>query len=139
MLCQFLLYNAVNQLYVCIYPLFLESPSACSLHPSIPPPSPQSTELSSLWYIAASHEPPVIHVTLRFNYPCLVPGCQTWLDLLRVLSHLVTTAGGLSSCSHFAGKEPEAERGKVAYARPYNHLNLAPPAFLSRILASVVL
>ena len=59
MLCQFLLYNKVNQLYVYIYP---HIPSL--LHLPIPPPYPtslshpsrwsQSSELISLCYAAAS-------------------------------------------------------------------------------------
>ena len=45
--------NKVNQLYVYIYPFPLESPSfSPPLHPSR---SPQSTKLSILCYIAASH------------------------------------------------------------------------------------
>ena len=47
MLCSFLLYNIVNQLYVYKYPLPLKPPSHLSK-------SPQSTELSSLCYTAAS-------------------------------------------------------------------------------------
>ena len=50
MLYSFLLYNKVNQLYVYIYPLSIES-SPPPLHPSR---SSQSTKLSSLCYIAIS-------------------------------------------------------------------------------------
>ena len=56
MLCQFLLYNKVNQLYVYIY---LHIPPSCvSLPPSLYHPSrwSQSTELISLCYAAASHQ-----------------------------------------------------------------------------------
>ena len=61
MLCQFLLYNKVNQLCICIYP---HIPSLSRLPPTllIPPflshPSrwSQSTELISLCYAAASHQ-----------------------------------------------------------------------------------
>ena len=47
MLCSFLLYNIVNQLYIYIHPLPLKPPS----HPS---KSSQSTELSALCDTAAS-------------------------------------------------------------------------------------
>ena len=54
MLCEYLLYGTVNQLYVYIYPLWLESAS----HP--PPPHPsrskQSPKPSFLCFIAGSHE-----------------------------------------------------------------------------------
>ena len=53
MLCQFLLYNNVNQLYVYIYLLPLEPP--CHTPPSHPSRSSQSTRLSSLCYAATSH------------------------------------------------------------------------------------
>ena len=55
MVCYFLLYNKVNQLYVYIY---LHIPPSCvSLPPSLYHPSrwSQSTELISLCYAAASH------------------------------------------------------------------------------------
>ena len=47
MLCQFLLYNEVNQLYVYIYSVPLEPPISISSHQSR---LPQSTKLSSLCY-----------------------------------------------------------------------------------------
>ena len=49
--CQFLLYNKVNQLYMYIYPHISSLPSSLS-HPSR---WSQSTELISLCYAAASH------------------------------------------------------------------------------------
>ena len=52
MLCYFLPYSIVHQLYVYICPLPLDLPPSLQ----IPPPrSSQSTELSSLCYTAASH------------------------------------------------------------------------------------
>ena len=51
LLCQSLLYNAVSQLYVYIYPLPLGTPSHLTPHSSW---SPGSTELSSLSYAAGS-------------------------------------------------------------------------------------
>ena len=61
MLCQFLLYNKVNQPYVYIYPI--SPPSCASLPPSLSHPSrwSQSTELTSLCYVAASHQLTILH------------------------------------------------------------------------------
>ena len=80
MLCQFLLYNDVNQLYVYMYPLLPNPPA----HPSR---SSQNTELNSLCQPAASHWLSVSHTavsiyvnatlsthpTLSFplQYPCV--------------------------------------------------------------------
>ena len=50
MLCEFLLYNEVNQLYVYTHPL-LGPPFHPPSHPSR---SPQSTKLRSLCYTASS-------------------------------------------------------------------------------------
>ena len=57
MLCWFLLYNKVNQLYVYIY-ITISPPSCVSLPPSLSQPSrwSSSTELISLYYEAASHQ-----------------------------------------------------------------------------------
>ena len=62
MLCWFLLYNNMNQLYVYIYPLPLEPPS----HPPTSHPSriSQSTKLSSLCCIAASHQLSTLHMVV---------------------------------------------------------------------------
>ena len=61
MLCQFLLYNKVNQLYIYIYHLI----------PSLSHPSrwTQSTELISLCYGAASHQLSVLHLVV-YICPC---------------------------------------------------------------------
>ena len=69
MVCQFLLYNKVNQLYVYIYP---HIPSLCvSLPPSLSHPFrwSQSTELISLCYAAASHQLFILHLVV-YIYPC---------------------------------------------------------------------
>ena len=52
MLCSFLLYNSVNQLYVYIYPFPFELPSLPPTHPSR---SSQNTELASQCCKVASH------------------------------------------------------------------------------------
>ena len=54
MVCQFLPYNKVNQLYIYIYP---HISTLLRLPPTLPIPSrwSQSTELISLCYAAASH------------------------------------------------------------------------------------
>ena len=69
MLCQFLLYNKVNQLYVYIYPRI---PFLFSLLPTllIPPLQVvQSMELISLCYAAASHQPSTLHLVV-YTCPC---------------------------------------------------------------------
>ena len=66
MLCQFLLYNRVNCLYVYIYPLPLQSP----IPPSYPVPSiyvSQSTELSSLHYTKGFHLLSVLHMAVHIH------------------------------------------------------------------------
>ena len=54
----FLLYNEVHQLYVYVYPL-LPGP------PNHPPNPPQSTELSHLCFIAASHQLCLLHMVVH--------------------------------------------------------------------------
>ena len=68
-LCQFLLYNKVNQLYIYIYPDI--SSLLVSLPPSLSHPSmwSQSTELISLCYAAASHQPSILHLVVHIC-PC---------------------------------------------------------------------
>ena len=56
MLCQFLLYNKVNQLYIYIYPHILSLLCIPPPRPSHPSRWSQSTELISLCYVAASHQ-----------------------------------------------------------------------------------
>ena len=60
MLCQFLLYNKVKQLYVYIYP-YIPSPSPSLSHPSR---WSQSTQLISLCYAAASHQLSVLNLVV---------------------------------------------------------------------------
>ena len=73
--CQFLLYNKVNQLYIYIYPhisSLLHLPPTCiSLPPSLSHPSrwSQSTQLISLCYAAASHQPSVLRLVVYIS-PC---------------------------------------------------------------------
>ena len=64
MLCQFLLYNKVNQLYVHICPLPLGPPPHPPSHPSR---SSQSTELSSLRHTAGSHQLSVLHMAVHIR------------------------------------------------------------------------
>ena len=68
MVCQFLLYNNVNQLYIYIYPHI--SSLLHLLPPSLSHPSrwSQSTELISLCYVAASHQLSILHLVV---YICL--------------------------------------------------------------------
>ena len=83
MLCQFLLYSKVSQLYVYMYPLPLELPS----HPPHPilSGSSQSTALSFLCCTAASHQLTILHVivyiyqcySLHLSYPFLPPPMST--------------------------------------------------------------
>ena len=59
MLCWYLLYNYVTQLYVYMHPLPHESSSYCSLLPPTPSHtsrSSQSTKLSFLCYTTATHQ-----------------------------------------------------------------------------------
>ena len=66
MLCQFLLYNKVNQLFVYIYP---HIPSLLRLPPSHPSRWSQSTKLISLCYAAASHQLSVLRLVV-YICPC---------------------------------------------------------------------
>ena len=60
MLCSFLLYDKVNQLYVYIYPLPPELP----FHTSHPSRSTQSTKLRFLRYTEASHQLSILHMVV---------------------------------------------------------------------------
>ena len=69
MVCQFLLYNKVNQLYIYIYPhisSLLRLPPTLPSHPSR---WSQSTELISLCYAAASHQLQILHLVV-YICPC---------------------------------------------------------------------
>ena len=79
MLCQFLLCNSVNQLYV--YPLLLSLPS-----PPQPSRSSQSTKLSSLCYTAASHQLGVYAKCYALNQsPSLLPCPHVHKSILCLL------------------------------------------------------
>ena len=64
MVCQFLLYNKVHQLYVYIYPHIPSLFASPSLPPSLSHPSrwSQNTKLISLRYAAASHQLSILHI-----------------------------------------------------------------------------
>ena len=69
MVCQFLLYNKVNQLYIYIYPhisSLLHLPRPSLSHPSR---WSQSTKLISLCYAAASHWLSILHLVV-YICPC---------------------------------------------------------------------
>ena len=69
MVCWFLLYNKVNQLYIYIYP---HISSLLHLPPTLPiDPSrwSQSPELTSLCYVAASHYLSILHLVV-YICPC---------------------------------------------------------------------
>ena len=64
MVCQFLLYNKVNQLYIYIHP---HISSLLRLPPTLPIPpfqGTQSTELISLCYVVASHQLSILHLVV---------------------------------------------------------------------------
>ena len=77
MLCSLLLYNSVNQPYVCIYPLPL-------IPLSRPSRAPQSTQLSSLCYTTAPRKFSLLYMvvyicqcyTLDLPLPLLAPPCS---------------------------------------------------------------
>ena len=76
MVCQFLLYNKVNQLFVYIYP---HSPSLLSLPPTLPIPpsrSSQSIELISRCYAAASHQLSILHLAVYTCQCCSLTSSQ---------------------------------------------------------------
>ena len=62
MVCYFLLYNKVNQLYIYIYPHI--SSLLCLPPPTLPIPPlwSQSTELISRCYVTASHQLSILHL-----------------------------------------------------------------------------
>ena len=89
MLCQFLLYNKVNQLYIYIYS---HISSLLRLPPTlpIPPPRwPQSIELISLCYAAASHQLSILHLVV-YTCPChSLTSSQLTLPPPRVLKSIL--------------------------------------------------
>ena len=105
MLCQFLPYNNENQLYVYIYPLLLEPAS----HPSR---SSQSTELNSLCYTAASHQPSISHMVVytcqRFSLSpshfLLPPLYSQVYSLCLLLGLSILCTGCYFKCTYFTCK-----------------------------------
>ena len=69
MVCQFLLYNKVNQLYIYIYP---HIPSLLHLPPTLPIPPLQVVtkhQLTSLCYATASHQLSILHLVVYMSVP----------------------------------------------------------------------
>ena len=75
MLCCFLPYNSMNQPQVYMYRLPLESPSQ-------PSKMSHSTGLSSLCYIATSHQLPVLPMVIYMFQCCFVNSSHPFLSLL---------------------------------------------------------
>ena len=75
MLCQFLLYNKVSQLYVYIYPLPLGPPSFHPVILLIQVRSSPSTELSFLCFIVCPHQLFFL-LTSLLEYNCFTMLCQ---------------------------------------------------------------
>ena len=89
MLCQFLLYNKVNHLYIYIYPHI--SSFYVSLPHSLSHPSrwSQSTELISLCYAAACHQLSILHLVV-YICPChSLTSSQLTLPPSRVLKSIL--------------------------------------------------
>ena len=75
MVCQFLLYSKVNQLYVYIP---ISPPSCVSLPPSLSHPSrwSQSTKLISVCYVAASNQLSILHSVVYICQCCSLTSSQ---------------------------------------------------------------
>ena len=71
MVCQFLLYNKVNQLHIYTRSQISSLPHLPPSHPPHPTPArrSQSTELISLCYVAASHQLSILHLVV-YVCPC---------------------------------------------------------------------
>ena len=83
LLCQLLLYNKVNQLYIYIYP---HIPSLLRILPTLPIPPLQvvtKQELISLCYAAVSHQLSILHLVVFMSMP---------------LSHFVSAYPSPSTC-----------------------------------------
>ena len=88
MVCQFLLYNKVSQLYIYICP---HISSLLRLPPSLSHPSrwSQSTELNSLCYVAASHQLSILCLVV-YICPChSLTLSQRTLPLPRILKSIL--------------------------------------------------
>ena len=89
MVCQFLLYNKVNNYTYTYIPIF--PPSCIYLPPSLSHPSrwTQSTELISLCYATASHQLSVLHLVVNIC-PChSLTSSQLPFPLPRVLKSIL--------------------------------------------------
>ena len=90
MLCQFQLYNKVNQLYVCIYP---HIPSFSCLPPTLPIPPlsrwSQSTELMSPRDAASSHQLSILHLVVYICQSYSPASSQLTLPHPRVLKSIL--------------------------------------------------
>ena len=89
MLCQFLLYNKVNQLYVYIYP---HIPSFLHIPPTLLIPPLQvvrSTQRISLFYEAASHKLSILHWVVYICQCYSLTSSQLTLPPLRVLKSIL--------------------------------------------------
>ena len=89
MVCQFLLYNKVNQLYIYIYP---HVSSLLCLPPTLPIPPPrwsQSTQLISLCYAAASHQLSILHLVVYICQCHPLTSSQLTLPPPRVLKSIL--------------------------------------------------
>ena len=88
--CQFLFYNKVNQLYIYIYPPYLFPLASPSLPPSLSHPSSwsQSTELISLCYSTASHQLSILHLVV-YIYPYIHYHSLTLSQLPLPPSHVL--------------------------------------------------
>ena len=89
MLCQFLLYNEVNQLYVYIYP---HTPSLLHLPPNLlshPSSWSQSTELISLCYATASHQLSTLHLVVHICQCSSLTSSQLTLPPPRILKSIL--------------------------------------------------
>ena len=89
MVCQFLLYNKVNQLYIYIYPHIPSLLCLSPTHPSHLSRWSQSTELISLCYAAAYHQLSILHLVV-YICPChYLTSSQLTLPPPRVLKSIL--------------------------------------------------
>ena len=92
MVCQFLLYNKVNQLQIYIYP---HISSLLHLPPTllIPPlwVDKKNTELISLCYAAASHQLTVLHLVVYICPSHSLTSSQLTLPPLHILKSILYT------------------------------------------------
>ena len=122
-MCWFLLYNNMNQWYVCIYPLswVLSLPPNPTSHPSR---SSQSNELSSLCYTAGSVYLFVLLVSsMLFSFSSAQSPSRVWLFATRW-----TVA--CQSCLPITNSRSLLKLMSVESVMPSNHLILCCPLLL---------